>query len=67
MISRTWPGGVGYFDRGLAGIEQFLKEHECNAICRSLDLSGSSKKKDLHCNCMYSLVLISPDAYIPKL
>ena len=54
-ISRTWPGGVGHFDHGSAGIEQFLKEHKCNIICKSIGLSVPSGKKGLHCDCMCCL------------
>jgi len=45
----TWPGGVGYYDTGLTGIESFLNEHECNLICRVIGLSKPLKKKVFHC------------------
>jgi hypothetical protein len=44
---RTWPGSVGHFDGGMEQIERFLKEHECNLICRSLGLDVRGKA--LHC------------------
>jgi hypothetical protein len=35
----SFDGSSGFWDKGWSGILQFLKEHNCNKICRKLGLN----------------------------
>ncbi|EED85595.1 predicted protein [Postia placenta Mad-698-R] len=40
---QSLEGSAGFYDKGKAGIDTFIKQHTCNGVCRALGLDKESK------------------------
>jgi len=45
QMHTSWPGTKNFPDRGQEGIDDFVRDHQCNSICRALHLNVTQVHK----------------------
>jgi hypothetical protein len=43
LVCNSFDRASGYWDKGPRAIIQFLREHQCNTVCRQLELHGATE------------------------